>query len=143
MFLLAWCYYKTSKHKNAESILSKLDLLTAAKSQLAIKSTFKEHNRFYIWGKVCDHLYKHDKAITLYERALDVIENKETLNVDYTDLKKLMIKQRLGFSMVLSTRHTVASDPKMFFERAEKGLVILKEVEPFIPKKHQIQYLLA
>jgi len=38
------------------------------------------------------------------------MEEKESVNVDYTELEKMMIKQRLGFSHILMTRNDVAGD---------------------------------
>jgi|TARA_B110000305_G_C19420785_1_gene630776 hypothetical protein len=73
------------------------------------------------------------------------MEEKESVNVDYTELEKTMIKQRLGFSHILMTRNDVAADSMatQFQQAVDDGIEILKEIEPVIPRKHQLRFIVA
>ena len=56
------------------------------------------------------------------------METKEQVDVDYKEMKLLLVKMRLGFSLILSSNNSDQNIEQMF-ARIDEGVEILKNIE--------------
>ena len=56
------------------------------------------------------------------------METKEQVDVDYKEMKLLLVKMRLGFSLILSSNNS-DQNKEQIFARIDEGVEILQNIE--------------
>ena len=102
-----------------------------------LKSSFREHQIYYLWGKALDQLKRYGEAIPKYELSMKIMEEDERVTVDYSDVKLNLVKMRLAFSLVCHSANL--ADKSQYFSNMNAALKILnalsEETDEKMPKK--------
>ena len=72
------------------------------KNDIILWSTFSEHQLFYLAGKASDKINDFGKALECFEKAVEVMETQEKVDLDYKEAKLHLVKMRCGFSLIHS-----------------------------------------
>ena len=90
---------------------------------IMLKSSFREHQIYYLWGKALDKLKKYGEAVPKYEQSIKIMEEDERVTIDFSTIKLNLVKMRLAFSLLCHSKNLGSKDE--YFATVNRAIKIL------------------